>query len=102
MPGASVVSSIVSVVAALEPPELRLNSCSIAAEQLLCGSWDLPRPGIEPVSPAVADRVLSLSYQGSPLICLLKMQAGSVEGRERDGVQRALLGRCHVGQLGEE
>ena len=33
-------------------PEHRLNSCGIWA-QLLYGMWDLPRPGIEPVSPAL-------------------------------------------------
>ena len=33
----------------------RLNSCGPRA-QLLCGMWDLPRPGLEPVSPALAGR----------------------------------------------
>ena len=32
--------------------EHRLNSCGIWA-QLLYGMWDFPRPGIEPVSPAL-------------------------------------------------
>ena len=31
----------------------RLNSCGARAE-LLLGMWDLPGPGIEPVSPALA------------------------------------------------
>ena len=31
----------------------RLSSCGSRA-QLLCGMWDLPRPGLEPVSPALA------------------------------------------------
>ena len=34
-------------------PEHRLSSCGAWA-QLLHGMWDLPRPGIEPVSPALA------------------------------------------------
>ena len=27
--------------------------------QLLCSMWDLPRPGLEPVSPALAGRLLT-------------------------------------------
>ena len=33
----------------------RLSSCGSQA-QLLHGMWDLPRPGLEPVSPALAGR----------------------------------------------
>ena len=33
----------------------RLSNCSSRA-QLLCGMWDLPRPGLEPMSPALAGR----------------------------------------------
>ena len=33
----------------------RLSSCGSRAS-LLCGMWDLPRPGLEPVSPASAGR----------------------------------------------
>ena len=35
--------------------ERRLSSCGAWA-QLLRGMWDLPRPGLEPVSPALAGR----------------------------------------------
>ena len=35
--------------------ECRLSSCGAWA-QLLRGMWDLPRPGLEPVSPALAGR----------------------------------------------
>ena len=35
--------------------EHRLNSCSTWV-QLLCGMWDLPGPGIKPMSPALAGR----------------------------------------------
>ena len=31
----------------------RLSSCGSRA-QLLCGMWDLPKPGLKPVSPALA------------------------------------------------
>ena len=36
----------------------RLSSCGSRA-QLLHGMWDLPRPGLEPVSPALAGRFVS-------------------------------------------
>ena len=35
--------------------EHRLSSCGTWA-QLLCGMWDLPGPGLEPMSPALASR----------------------------------------------
>ena len=38
--------------------EHRLSSCGTRA-QLLCSMWDLPRPGIEPVSPALAGGFLT-------------------------------------------
>ena len=30
------------------------------------GMWDFPKPGIKPMSPALAGRFLPLSHQGSP------------------------------------
>ena len=44
--------------------EHRLSSCGAQAE-LLCRTWDLPGPGIEPVSPVLADRFLTTEYLGS-------------------------------------
>ena len=44
----------------------RLSNCGSRA-QLLCGMWDPPRPGLEPVSPASAGRLLTLRHQGSPV-----------------------------------
>ena len=32
----------------------------------LSGMWDLPRPGIEPVSPALAGRVFTTEPLGKP------------------------------------
>ena len=46
-------------------PECRLSSYGTRA-QLLRGMWDLPRPGLEPVSPALAGRLPTLCHQGSP------------------------------------
>ena len=36
----------------------RLSSCGSWAQPLR-GMWDLPRPGLEPVSPASADKILN-------------------------------------------
>ena len=44
----------------------RLSNCGSLA-QLLCGMWDLPRPGLEPVSPALAGRFSTTAPPGKPL-----------------------------------
>ena len=44
----------------------RLSNCGSRA-QLLCGMWDLPRPGLEPVSPASAGRLSTTAPPGKPL-----------------------------------
>ena len=46
--------------------ERRLNSCGSRA-QLLRGMWDLPGPGIEPVSPALAGGFLTTAPPGKSL-----------------------------------
>ena len=48
--------------------ECRFSSCGARAS-LLRGTWDLPRPGLEPMSPALAGRFLSTAprHRGSPL-----------------------------------
>ena len=43
----------------------RLSSCGSRA-QLLRGIWDLPRPGLEPVSPALAGRFSTTAPPGKP------------------------------------
>ena len=41
--------------------------CSCGAQHsLLHGKWDLPEPGIEPVSPAIAGRFLTTGLPGKP------------------------------------
>ena len=45
--------------------EHRLSICGAGA-QLLRDTWDLPGPGIEPVSPTLADGCYPLCHQGSP------------------------------------
>ena len=54
---------------------LRLSSCGSRA-QLLRGMWDLPRPGLEPVSPALAGRFSTTAPPRKPCtdifnICIL-------------------------------
>ena len=43
----------------------RLSNCGSRA-QLLCGMWDLPRPGLEPVSPSLAGRFSTTAPPGKP------------------------------------
>ena len=45
----------------------RLSSCGARA-QLLRGMWHLPRPGLEPVSPALAGRLSTTVPPGKPHI----------------------------------
>ena len=45
--------------------ERRLRSCGSRA-QLLRGMWDLPGPGLEPVSPALAGRFSTTAPPGKP------------------------------------
>ena len=44
----------------------RLSNCGSRAH-LLRGLWDLPRPGLEPVSPALAGRFSTTVPPGKPL-----------------------------------
>ena len=43
----------------------RLNNCG-SQDQLLHGMWDLPRPGLEPVCPALAGRFSTTAPPGKP------------------------------------
>ena len=45
--------------------DCRLNCCGPRAE-LLCGTWDLPRSGTEPVSPALTGRFFTTEPPGKP------------------------------------
>ena len=48
----------------------RLSSCGSRA-QLLRGMWDPPRPGLEPVSPALTGRFSTTAPPGKPYGALL-------------------------------
>ena len=52
-------------IAASLVAEHRLSSCGSQA-YLLHGMWDLPRPGLEPVSPALAGRFSTTAPPGKP------------------------------------
>ena len=51
----------------------RLSSCGTRA-QPLCGMWDLPRPGPEPVNPALAGRLSNTVPPGKPLPLVLEVE----------------------------
>ena len=70
--GAWALGTWASVVVAHRPSscgsralECRLSSCGAWAE-LLRSMWDLPGPGLEPVSPALAGRFLTTAPPGKP------------------------------------
>ena len=45
----------------------RVSHCSSRA-QLLRGMWDPPRPGLEPMTPALAGRFSTTAPPGKPLV----------------------------------
>ena len=54
-----------SLVAEQRLQTLRLSSCGSRAQSLR-GMWDLPRPGLEPVPPALAGRFSTTAPPGKP------------------------------------
>ena len=62
---------VASLVAEHRLQTRRLSSCGSRA-QLLRGTWDPPRPGFEPVSPALAGGFSTIAPPGKPLAFLLK------------------------------
>ena len=56
---------VASVVAEHRLQMRSLSNCGSRA-QLLRGMWDLPRPGLEPVSPALAGRLSITAPPGKP------------------------------------
>ena len=59
----------------------RLSNCGSWA-QLLRGTWDLPRPGPEPASPALAGRFSTTAPPGKPLQFLKSEKKITDERRE--------------------
>ena len=56
---------VASLVVEYRLQRRRLSNCGSRA-QLLRGMWDLPRPGLEPVSPALAGRLSTTVPPGKP------------------------------------
>ena len=59
------LTTAASLVADHRLQMLRLSNCGSWA-QLLCGMWDLSRPGFEPMSPALACRLSTTAPPGKP------------------------------------
>ena len=59
------LTTAASLVAEHRLQTRRLSSCGSQA-QLLRGMWDLPRPGLEPVSPALAGRLSTTAPPRKP------------------------------------
>ena len=57
---------VASLVAEHRLQTCRLSNCGSRA-QSLGGMWDLPRPGLEPVCPALAGRFSTTAPPGKPL-----------------------------------
>ena len=62
----------VSLVAEHRLQMRRLSSCGSWAQPLR-GMWDLPRAGLEPVSPALAGRFSTTAPPGKPLFWLFQL-----------------------------
>ena len=59
------LSIVASLAAEHRLQTCRLSNCGSRA-QLLRGMWDLPRPGLEPMSPALAGRLSTTAPPGKP------------------------------------
>ena len=58
-----------SLAAEHRPQMRRLSNCDSRAQSLR-GMWDLPRPGLEPVSPALAGRLSTTAPPGKPYFAI--------------------------------
>ena len=76
----------------------RLSSCGSRAQPLR-GMWDLPRPGLEPVSPALAGRLSTTAPPGKPRRSLLKWT--KLKQNEVVKLQPSIvaIGRCWAWRL---
>ena len=80
-----------SLVAEHRLQTCRLSSCGSRA-QLLGGMWDLPRPGLEPVSPALAGRFSTTVPPRKPSLYFLKDVAVTIT-LHREYFSMLILGR---------
>ena len=77
----------------------RLSSCGSRAQPLR-GMWDLPRPGLEPVSPAPAGRLPTTAPPGKPSTLFLKSYSSLGQQTQSQGIdcQRFHISWCLMGQ----
>jgi len=61
----------------------RISSCGTQV-QLLCGMWDLPGSGIEPVSPALASGFFTTEPPGKPQYYIFESQSQRERERQRE------------------
>ena len=64
---------VASLVAEHRLQTRRLSSCGSRAQSLR-DMWDLPRPGLEPVSPALAGRFSTTAPPGKPESIILNVE----------------------------
>ena len=64
----------------------RLSNCGSRA-QLLRGMWDLPRPGLEPASPALAGRFSTSAPPGKPTSVKFNYKCLKVDQKEKDALK---------------
>ena len=74
----------------------RLSNCGSWAQPLR-GTWDLPRPGLEPVSPALAGRLSTTAPPGKPGRWILN-HCATREAPKRLSLKQSWLGPERVGE----
>ena len=72
----------------------RLSNCGSRA-QPLCGMWDLPRPGHEPVSPALAGRLSTTAPPGKPSL-YFKIQLNKILKTKNNPPPKLLMASHHA------
>ena len=77
----------------------RLSSCGARA-QLICSMWDLPRPGIKPVSLASADSFFTTEQPGKPCRCFLYSLFGCTGSQLHHGGSSVFIAACRVFSCG--
>ena len=85
---------VASLVAEHRLQTRRLSSCGSRA-QLLRGMWDLPRPGLEPVSPALAGRLSTTAPPRKPLSSFLTWLLSLALGSSLFKI----IAKCNLGKL---
>ena len=91
---------VASLVAEHRLQTHRLSSCGSRA-QLLRGTWDLPRPGLEPVSPASAGRFSTTAPPGKPQCCrLFDTEIQILWSQRMTTWKRKAFGICQPGRCG--